>query len=61
VSHVDAIDSDTARALEVLRGVSRGPRDPDFELLAIVAEIDREPTRLLDRYLQQLVRDAHIN
>ena len=61
MDHENAIDPDTARVLDVLRGVSRAPRDPDAELLAIVAELDRSANHLLDPYLQRLIRDAHIN
>jgi hypothetical protein len=55
------IDSDTARVLDVLRGVSRATRDPDVELLKIVAELDGSTHKILDPHLQQLIRDAHID
>jgi hypothetical protein len=57
----DEIDSDTARVLDILAGVSRGQLDPDIDLLTIVAELDRSPNRILDPYLQRLIRDAYIN
>ena len=61
MDHENAIDSDTARVLDVLRGVSRARRDPDVELLTIVAEFQNTTTHILDPYLQRLIRDAHIN
>ena len=61
MDHENAIDSDTARVLDVLRGVSRARRDPDVELLTIVAELEKSTTHILDPYLQRLIRDAHIN
>lgn len=57
----NTIDSDTARTLDVLRGVSREPGDPDIGLLTIVAELESSTSQVLDPFLQRLIHDAHID
>ena len=52
-------DADTARVAEILRGASRGPLDPDLELLAMLAELrGSDDDSALDTSLERLARDA---
>ena len=49
---------DSTRVEELLRGLTRGPRDPDVELFTMLAEIARASSQFVEPYLQRLVQDA---
>jgi hypothetical protein len=51
-------ESEGRRALEILKGAHRGPRDPDVELASQLFAISLGDTDLT-RYLEELLRDAN--
>jgi hypothetical protein len=54
-------DADSARVEDILRGASRGRRDPDVELFVMVTELERSRSNYLQPFLEQLVRDAYLD
>jgi hypothetical protein len=52
-------DTDTTRLNEILRGASRGHRDPDLELFSMLVDLgESEYEAALDASLERLARDA---
>ena len=53
-------DAETARVVELLRGASRGPRDPDVELAELLPGIEEATDETaVTLLLERLVRDAN--
>jgi hypothetical protein len=60
MTSVDSADLDTAKLLEIMKGASREPGDPDIELAIIISRlVDAEEAAPYQAVLQQLIRDAH--
>ena len=60
MSSVGPADPDTEKVLEIMRGASRSPRDPDIELATIISELaDTTEADPYETVLARLVRDAH--
>jgi hypothetical protein len=60
MSSLASPDPDTNKVLEVMRGASRTPRDPDVELATIISGLaDIEEDAPFQSILAKLIRDAN--